>query len=359
MVADKGEGRREVAFPEEPEHGALGGVDAVGGEDDGAAAVEDNGMAGDGSDMDPRIEAAATGGGFAAVGGATDGQKLGEAELGFDVVGEGVEIAVVAEEAVEAVPGGLVGYGEVGRQGTVGSGAGKEPFEGKARVEGEELAEAVGEAAVALEGGVVDGDAVVGKVLLHASLAGGDLPPAVGHRVVTEGIVEGGGEVGESGAEAQADEEGAGREAPVVGQFAGIGGAAEGGRVGALFAEALAASEFAEEEASGLGGEEAGEGDRGDGEGGGDGDARVVGEVRDEVAGGHGGEGGLFEDRTEDGHGRESGGERGGKSRNFRKCKSGEGAGDGMEAGDGGAERGWERGWDCQEGGREDIVEKI
>lgn len=72
-----GEGRREVALPEKAEHGALGGVDAVGGEDDGTVAVEDDGMAGEGTGADPSIEAAGTGGGFAAAGRAAEGQELG------------------------------------------------------------------------------------------------------------------------------------------------------------------------------------------------------------------------------------------------------------------------------------------
>jgi hypothetical protein len=296
---------RQVFLPQELHQGALRRLHA-GGDKGDASAVEEDGLAMVGVVF--CVETAGPGGGGPVAVGAADGEEFRDAEFCVDVVGEGAEVAVCAEKAEQAAAGSLVGGGEVGGQGTVGSGSGEEPFEGDAGVEGEEPAEADGEAAVALERGVVDGDAVVGKVLLQAALAGGDVFFAGGKGLVEEGVVEGGFEVGEPGTETQADEEGAGPEGSVVGEFFRRGSAAEGRGAGALFAEALAAAEFAEEQASGVGGEESREGNRGDREGGGDGDDAVVGEVRDEFAGSHGGVGGFFEDGFEKRHGARVGG---------------------------------------------------
>jgi hypothetical protein len=297
FVAEVGKRRREVALAQKLEEGTFGGFDAGGGKSD-FAVVENDGLAVDGTVFG--VEAAGADGGFLAAGGAADGEEFGETEFVFDAAGKGTEIAVVTEKAAA---GGLTGIGEVGREATVRGGTREKPFEGDAGVEGEELAEAFGKTAVTLEGGIVDGDAVVGEVFFQTAVAGGDLFFAGRERAVLEGVVQGGGEVGEAGAKAQADEEGAGVEGAVGNEFFGGGGPPEGGRVGALFPEALAAAEFAEEKAPGVGGEEAREGDGSDGEGGSDGDDAVEGEVGDELSCEEGGVGGFFEDGLEGKHG--------------------------------------------------------
>ena len=207
FVAQVDERGRKGLFAEKLEKGVFGGLQTGGGEGDGAV-VKKDGLAVDGAMAG--VEALGAGGGFLTAGGATDGEEVGNTEFGFDVEGEGVEVAVGAEKAGQPEAGGVVGASEIGRKRAVRGGTGEEPFEGDAGIEGEELAEAFGKAAVALEGGVVDGNSVVGDVFFQAALAGGTLLFSIGQCVVLEGIVERGREVGKAGAEAQADEKGAG-----------------------------------------------------------------------------------------------------------------------------------------------------
>jgi hypothetical protein len=314
-VAEEAEGSGKCGVAEELDEGSFGGVDAGGDQIDGPA-VEDDGAAVGMQGAATGFDAAGAGGGFALAGGAADGKELGDAEFGVDIQGECLEGAVGAEELGETAARGVERGEEVGRKGAVGGGTGEEPFEGEARVEGEELAEAEGEFFVAHEGGVGDGDTVVGEVSFETRGAGADAFGAGGQGGVAEGVVERGFEVGQAGAETESDGEGTGDDGSVGVEFGGGGRAAQGGRGGALFAEALAAAEFAEEKASGVGGEESGKGDGGDGEGGGDGDDAVVGEVGDEFAGEEGGVGGLFEGVAEEVHGGKSGGN-GGECQGF------------------------------------------
>ena len=89
-------------------------------------------------------------------------------------------LRISRQEAVEPAAGGLVGNGEIGREGAVGGGAGEEPFEGNAFVEGENLAEALGEFFVAHDGVVADGNAVVAEPAFDAAVAGDDVFAAIG-----------------------------------------------------------------------------------------------------------------------------------------------------------------------------------
>ena len=81
-------------------------------------------------------------------------------------------------------------------------------------------------------------------------------------------------EVGQAGADAQADGQGAGKECAVGFEFFRGRGAAQGGGGGEFFAEATAALDLGEDGAAGLGGEAGGEYACAEGEedGGGDGE---------------------------------------------------------------------------------------
>ena len=114
FVAEVLEGGGQVAVVEKLHEGTFGGVDAGGDEGDGAA-VEDDGSALGREGVAAGFDAAGAGSGFAASGGAADGEELWNAEFGVDVQGEGLEGAVGAEELGEAAAGSVVGGEEVGR----------------------------------------------------------------------------------------------------------------------------------------------------------------------------------------------------------------------------------------------------
>lgn len=311
LVAQVEEGSGKVAVFQKSQHGVFCGFDAGRGEGYGAS-VQDDGAAGHGTGAG--IEAAGPARGPALAVGASYRQEFGNAEFGFDMAREGAEVAAVAQEPEQASAGRLERNGQFGGDGAVGGGIRQKPFERDAGVEAEEPAETFGKAAVALESGVVGGDAVVGQIFLQAAFPGGNLFFATGQRVVAEGIVEGGGEVREAGTEAEADQKGAGPEGAVGPEFFRTGRSAEGGGWRAFFAETLTAAEFAEEMASGFGGEESGESDRRDGKGGRDGNDAVVGKMGDDFTGGHAGQCGAFQNGLEDIHAGESDGK-------WRECQ--------------------------------------
>ena len=78
------------------------------------------------------------------------------------------------------------------------------------------MAEALGELFVAHDGVITDGDAVVAEPAFDAAVAGDDVFATVGEGFVDERVVESGFEVGETGADAEACGEIAGREFPEV-----------------------------------------------------------------------------------------------------------------------------------------------
>ena len=247
----------------------------------------------------------------APTGASTDANEALDAELSIGEAGERGEGRVLFQDAPELAAGGLEGGGEAGGKGLVRGEAGEKPLQRDALVESEELAEALGEFLVAHDGVVADGDAVVAEPALDAAVAGDDVFAAVGEGLVDEGAVEGGFEVGQAGAEAEAGGQGAGGVGPVVGEFSGFGRAAEGGGGEALFMDAAPALEFAEEVAP----------DFGEGEGGADGggDEQVEAEdglllgggealvVEDGVGGVDGGDDGMADGFREGFHGGECG----------------------------------------------------
>ena len=137
-------------------------------------------------------------------------QQTGNAEGVVDVFLEAVEVAVGAQEKGEPAFGGGVSGQEFPGDGLGGWVAGQEPFEGESFVQGQVPAETDGQAAVAEERAVGGGDAVGRKPALEAGAAGGDAAGAGPGGVVAGRGVEGRGEVGQTGAEAQAEAQGAG-----------------------------------------------------------------------------------------------------------------------------------------------------
>ena len=131
-----------------------------------------------------------------------DGDEALDAELLLGKAGERDEGGVFAQDALEVAAGGFVGGGKGGWKGLVGGEGGEEPFEGYAFVEREDLAEALSEFFVAHDGVVANGNAVVAEPALDAAVAGDDVFATVGEGFVDERTVEGGFEVGETGAEA-------------------------------------------------------------------------------------------------------------------------------------------------------------
>lgn len=239
-----GQRRRKVPLFQELHQCAFCRLHAGGLDPDGSV-VQNDGLTGDGPPS--CIDAAGSGRGSFPAGRGADGEKCGKTELVFDVAGQRAEIAVLTEEAGQTAPGGLVGDGQIGGKGTVGAFVGEKPLKGEAGVEVKELAETFRKAAIALEGGVIDGDAMVGEVFFQTAFAGGNLFLPVGQRVVPEGVVERGGEVGQAGTEAEADEKGTWRDGSIGGEFTGRGRAAKGRGIRAFFAETLATAELAEE----------------------------------------------------------------------------------------------------------------
>ena len=221
-------------------------------------------------------------------GGAANGQQLGDAELGVDVLAQAVEVPVVAEEMGEAAAGGGVGGLEVGGKRAVRGFAGEEPFERQSRIELEELAQTEGEEAVAHEGGIADGNAVVREIAAQAAAAGLDAFGAGRGFAVVVAAVEGRAEIGQARAESQPHAERARRNRAIGFQLLRGRGAAEGRALGMRRAEAAAAAEFAEDGGAGLGGEEADEGGRRDAE-----DGRKEGKADCPVAAAEGGIGGV------------------------------------------------------------------
>ena len=168
---------------------------------------------------------------------AAGAQELRDVEFGFDVGLQAREVPVVAQDARETAAGGGVWGEQIRRQSAVGGLAGEEPFEGKAVVEGEELAEALGEFLVADEGGVVGGDASVGEPAFHAGSAGFEAFLSVDELLEADCRgVEGRFEVGEAGTEAQAHDQRAGTGLDVGREFGGGGRTAQGGAFGEFFA---------------------------------------------------------------------------------------------------------------------------
>ena len=171
---------------------------------------------------------------------------------------------MLAEKTGETAACGVVVGEKVGRDIAVRDGAGQQPFERQAGVEGEELAEADGECLVAHEGGVVERKMVVSHPATYAASAGGNAARAGRRDVVDGAAVERGFEVGQTRSEAQANGQGQGCRGGIGSEFAGRGRAAKGGTLGARFAETLAAAELGEDGASGIGDEERSERREGD-----------------------------------------------------------------------------------------------
>ena len=142
------------------------------------------------------------------------------------------EIGVFAEEFGEFSFRRVVLGAEVGRHAAIGGFAGEEPFEGEARVQGKQLAEAEGEFAVFDDATVSDRDAVVIQPAFESGTAGCETAgPGTGHAAPGR-RVENGLKIGQTGAEAKADMEGAGLFGAVGGDFGVGGNAAEGWSVG-------------------------------------------------------------------------------------------------------------------------------
>ena len=112
---------------------------------------------------------------FFVAGVAAGTEEFGDAELGVHVLAEAAEIGILAQKAGEAAAGGMILGPEVGGDATVGRSMREEPFKREAFVEGEDLAEALGEFLVAHDGVVADGDAVVAEPAFDAAVAGDDV----------------------------------------------------------------------------------------------------------------------------------------------------------------------------------------
>ena len=199
--------------------------------------------------------------------GLSDGDEADDAELRIHKAGKGREGVVFAEDCGEAATGGGERSREVGGESLVSGDAVHDPFEGEAVVEGENLAEALDELLVAHGGGISDTDTMVGKPAFHAAFAGADEFFSAGQGGAEEGVVESGVEVGQAGAEAQAGLQGAARgSGPLVFKVGGGGFSAEGGGVGAFFADADLAADFVEDPLADFAEREGGEDGRCDGE---------------------------------------------------------------------------------------------
>ena len=149
-----------------------------------------------------------------------DGGHAHDAELLFDGENEMGVLGVVGEQGVELASGGRGGLSVGKRQsGQLGGAvfiARKEPFEGDAGIEANQLAEAGGQLFVVHGGAVLDVRRVAAQPSFEAGLSGDDTVVGAAGVLEDEGVVEGWFEVGETGTNAETCGEIAGRGGPEV-----------------------------------------------------------------------------------------------------------------------------------------------
>lgn len=265
---------RQVSRPEDPRHGLFRRIEPSG-RDVGPMSMRDYGK----TSCFPLFPACRA---MPCRAGLADGDEADDAELCLHKAGKGREGVVLAEDRGETAAGGGERDREVGGKPLAAGNAVHDPFERKAVVEGEDLAETLDELLVAHGGGIADSDAMVGKPAFHAAFSGADEFFAAGQGGAEECAVEGGVEIGQAGAEAQAGLQGAARGGgPLAFEVGGGGFPAEGGGVGTFFADADLAADFVEDPHADFAEREGGEDGRSDGEEDGE---ESVGAGADEVA---------------------------------------------------------------------------